>query len=445
MYNKFLLSTSMAERLYYEIAADLPLIDYHNHLSVKDLAEDRLYKNITEAWLINDPYKHRAMRICGVDENLITGNSSDKNKFDAWCEIYPKLIGNPLYDWSRLELKNIFKIQTPICKKNSDLIWSEVNEMLQTREFSSRGIYNRFSIKYAAPCASILDDLSAFFSIQSLAPSLRGDDLVVPSSDFIKKLSALTEIEIVDLASFQSAVILRLNAFQKANCRFSDHALDNGFVYYKDDGKNENRFRRMISGEELTIPDKAQLSSVILRFLAGQYAQRNWTMQLHIGAQRYTSTKLRITAGSTGGFACIGNSVNIESLVQMLDDIELGSNGLPRMILYTLNPSDNAMFSVLSGSFRGVIQGPAWWWCDHLQGMREMLEVFTSYSVLGTFVGMTTDSRSLFSLSRHDYFRRMLCGWIGQKSAIGEFPNDYEPLCELIRAICFENANRLIE
>ncbi len=444
-YNNFLLSTSTAERLYYTIAADLPLIDYHNHLSVIDLAEDRMYKNISEAWLLNDPYKHRAMRICGIDENLITGNASDREKFNAWCEIYPKLIGNPLYDWSRLELQKILKIQTPICKKNSELIWSEANELLQTKAFTSLGIYNRFSIKYAAPCASILDDLSAFFLIQSLAPSLRGDDLITASPSFIKKLSALTGIEINDLESFQSAITHRLNTFQEANCRFSDHALDNGFIYQKDDGKNNERFKRMLSGKVLSISDKVQLSSVLLRFLAGQYAQRNWTMQLHIGAQRYTSTKLRNAAGGAGGFACIGNSVNIESLVQMLDDIELGCDGLPRIILYTLNPSDNAMFSVLSGSFRGVMQGPAWWWCDHLQGMREMLDTYSSYSVLGTFVGMTTDSRSLFSLSRHDYFRQMLCGWIGQKSELGEFPNDFETLCELVRAICFENASRLIE
>ena len=445
MYNKYLLSTSVAERLYYDIASALPLIDYHNHLSVKDLAEDRIYKNISEAWLLNDPYKHRAMRICGVDENLITGPASDKEKFDAWCEIYPRLIGNPLYDWSKLELEKLFKIYIPICKQNSDLIWSEANETLQKKEFSAQGIFHQFPIKYAAPCASILDDLSGFCFVSNLAPSLRGDDLVAPSPDWIKKLSALTERNITDLASYKSSIILRLNVFQAANCRFSDHALDNGFRYQKDDGKNNERFKRMLSGEVLSPSDQIYLFSEIIRFLAKEYAQRKWIMQLHIGAQRYTSTKLRNAAGSAGGFACIGNSVNIDSLVQMLDDIELSCGELPRMILYTLNPSDNAMFSVLSGSFRGVMQGPAWWWCDHLQGMREMLDIFSSYSVLSTFVGMTTDSRSLFSLTRHDYFRRALCGWIGQKTEHNELPNDYEALCELVRVICFENANRLIE
>ncbi len=445
MDENYLLSTPLSRRLYYETARDLPLIDYHNHLSVSDLAADKQFEDIAELWLLGDPYKHRAMRICGVNEELITGSASHQDKFRAWCKTYPKLLGGPLYDWSDMELKAIFDIHTPICEANADKLWEEANSRLSSKAFSAQGIFKMFHVEYAAPCASLTDDLAPFAKLDALAPSLRGDDLLCPSPALIEKLGNLTEIAISDLESFRAAVSRRLDAFEAAGCCISDHALDNGFSYMAPDGKEDQRFSALLSGSPLTAQDKSALSSHMLRMLAEEYAKRRWTMQLHIGALRFTSTRLRTAAGPAGGFAAIGNCVDVSSLTRLLDDLDQGAYGLPHTILYTLNPADNAVMAVLSGSFPGVTQGPAWWWCDHLQGMREMLDIFSTFSVLHTFTGMTTDSRSLLSLLRHDYFRRMLCGWIGEKAVRRELPDSFEVLSELVTALSYGNAKNLLE
>ncbi len=440
----YLLKKGFAKELYYSVAKDLPLIDYHNHLSVPDLKEDRQFHDITEAWLLGDPYKHRLMRICGVEEEKITGTASNYEKFLAWCEVYPRLIGTPVYDWSRIELDAFFGIEDAICKSNARKIWDETKAKLGTAEYTARGLYNHFNIEYAAPCASLCDELEQFSCIGSLAASLRADDIVLPKRDMIKTLCEKTGIRISDLDSFKTAVSKRLEAFQKAGTCFSDHAIDNGFYYLPDDGKNDLRFKSILKGDDLPEKEEAALKSCILQFLCGEYAKRKWTVQLHIGAQRATSTRLRKAAGRAGGFAAIGNSADIAALCRLLDDVEQGEYGLPQMILYTLNPTDNAAIAVLSGSFVGITQGPAWWWCDHIQGMREMLDHFSAYSVLSTFPGMTTDSRSLFSLSRHDYFRRVLCEWTAERVEDGILPNDPDILQDTIRKICYENARKYI-
>lgn len=444
MKNTPLLKSELALRLYHETAKNLPLIDYHNHLAVADLQSNRKFNDIAEVWLLNDPYKHRAMRICGENEQLITGSAGHKEKFRTWCATYPKLIGGPLYDWSKLEMEELFGIDLPICAENADRIWDAANEKLLSPEYSARGIYNHFNVEYAAPCAALTDDIQIFDGIDTLVPSMRGDDLLCPSAALVEKLSSLTGVKISDTASLLAAIAVRLDVFHSAGCRFSDHALDNGFAYISEDGKNEARFSSIIAGEELSAADKTAFTSFMLRSLAAEYSRRRWTLQLHIGAQRYTSTRLRIASGGAGGFAAIGNSVDVVSLVNLLDDIEKGESGLPKVILFTLNPADNALFSVLSGSFQGVMQGPAWWWCDHLQGMREMLDYCAVFSVLSTFPGMTTDSRSLLSLLRHDYFREMLCAWVAEKVERGEFPRDEKALKELIENLCYKNAKKLI-
>lgn len=444
MNDEYLLTTPMAKQLYTEVARDLPLIDYHNHLTVKDLTDDRVFQDIAELWVISDPYKHRAMRICGVDETLITGDADHKAKFRAWCETYPKLMGTPLYDWSRMELQEVFGISTEINGENADQIWDEANALLKTPKFSAHGLFNHFHVEYAAPCASLTDDFSGFSCVEGLAPSLRGDDLLVPTVELIQKLEKKSGIAVNNLDSFRQAISSCLDQIAAVNCRFADHALDNGFTYVPDDDGFEQRLMKVLNSETLTDHDRTALTSDMLRLLGEEYAKRRFVLQLHIGAQRFTSSTLRRIAGPAGGFAGIGNSVDVVSLVNLLDDLEKGPHGLPRTILFTLNPADNALFATLSGSFRGVTQGPAWWWCDHLQGMRDMLETFTTHSVLSTFVGMTTDSRSLLSLLRHDYFRRMFCGWAGEKAERGELPNCFEKLAELVTAVCYGNAKKLI-
>ncbi len=439
----------MAQHLYHESAKELPIIDFHNHLNVQELILNRNYKNLARLWLLSDPYKHRAMRICGIPEMYITGDSSDYEKFDAWMSVLPKLIGNPLYDWSILEIKRVFGIDLVPGVTDTERLWETVNRKLKEPEYKPMALLERFHVEYAAPCAGITEDISAFQNVPFLAPSLRADTLMALDRTLLQDLETMTETRIRTLDDFAQAVSRRMDEFHAAGCRFSDHALDNGFFWFADDGKNEERFSLCVQGKQISAADKQKLECEILRRLAREYARRNWTMQLHIGAQRYTSSRLRKLAGPAGGFAGIGNCCDAASLTAMLDCFEQASSGMPRIILYTLNPADNAVMSVLSGSYSQdrvaakVSQGPAWWWCDHLQGMREVLEHISSFGVLSTFVGMTTDSRSVLSFSRHDYFRRALCGWLGEKAQKGEILAPDEALHKLVQDVCYFNARKV--
>ena len=443
MDKRFLLTTPLAEQLYEHVARDLPLVDYHNHLSIADVAANRQFENIAELWLLGDPYKHRVMRICGVEERLITGSASAKEKFTAWCRIFPNLLGNPLYDWSRMEMEWVFGIDLPICEANADVLWEAANAKLALPEFSARGLLKRFGCEYIAPCTAILDDLAPFADNALMAPSLRGDDLLAPSLALLRRLSELTGVAITDRGSLYVAIKKRLDAFHAVGCRYADHALDNGFVYLPDDGRSEERLAQLLSTGVIT--DKAAFASDMLRLLADTYAGHGWVMQLHIGAQRFTSSRLRALAGAAGGFACIGHTADVASIARMLDDLE-SAHSLPRTLLFTLNPADTEVMSVLTGSYSEdgiaskVGQGPAWLWCDHAQGMRQVLDSMSSYSVLSTFIGMTTDSRSILSMLRHDYFRRVLCSWLGKKVESGDFPNDFDLLASIVRKLSYENA-----
>lgn len=451
MKENFLLNTTLAQWLFHECARDLPVIDYHNHLAIDDLAVDRNYGNIAELWLLSDPYKHRAMRICGIEEKYITGEAEAIDKFKAWMSVLPRLIGNPLYDWSIMEMQKVFGIDLEPGITDAQWIWEQTNSRLAQADYSARKLLSRFHVEYAAPCAQITDDISAFSQFDNIAPSMRGDNIVDVKEETVSQLEQLTGQAINTLEDYIDAVSRRLEIFDQAGCRFSDHALDEGFTYFTDDGKNEIRFQELRQGNILNEEDAARLSSKILYSLSCEYARRGWTMQLHIGAQRYTSSRLRTLAGPAGGFAGIGSCCNVKSLTRMLDDFEKSRYGLPRTILFTLNPADNAVMSVLSGSYSQdniagkVQQGPAWWWCDHLYGMREVFENISAFGVLSTFIGMTTDSRSILSFVRHEYFRRALCGWIGEKSARGDITAPDNMLKQLVEDVCYHNAKKIIE
>ena len=449
MNNKFLLNLKTAKDLY-ETAKDLPIIDYHNHLSVADISENRRFTDIYNLWIKPDPYKHRAMRMCGVSEKYITGDASDFDKFKAWCSVYPKLVGNPLYVWSQMELETVFEISVLPNESNAETIYKQANEYLQNNEITPESLLNKFNVEFACPCVSLTDDFAVFKGKSNIAPSLRGDDIVSPSLQMIKKLEAQVNA-INNLTDYKNAVKKRLEEIKNVGCKFSDHALDNGFRYYCDDGKNEERFDEVLKGMSLDGEDLKKLSSYLLTFVCEEYARLCFTVQLHIGAQRYTSTRLRALAGAAGGFAGIGNSADIDSLTQFFDTLEKRENGLPKFVLFTLNPADNAMLSVLSGSYSkdnasGLItQGPAWWWCDHKYQIKEVLENIASFGLLSNFTGMTTDSRSFLSLVRHDYFRRILCDWLAQKYENNELCCSIEDLRALVCDMSYNNAKKTIE
>lgn len=445
----FILTGECAKKLYHDCAEKLPIIDYHNHLCVADINDDRKFDNITKLWISVDPYKHRAMRILGIPEKYITGDASDYEKFEKWYGCLPRLAGNALFDWSVMEFDKVFGMQLYPFNKDAKSVWEEANEKL--KDLSARKILDKFDIEYCAPCASLIDDLTLFDKSKGICPSLRGDDIVAVNADYIDKLKKLTGMEINSLTKYEEAIEKRLQVFVEVGCKYSDHALDDGFEYVIDDGRNEERFQAVLRGEILSERDKKYLSSRILKTLAGFYTKCGFTMQLHIGAKRSTSTRLRKIAGPAGGYAAIGNCVNVKSLTGMLDDIEKQQFGLPKTLLFTLNPADNAVMSILSGSYSKdgveavISQGPAWWWCDHYQGMCEMLDHLSVFGVMSTFIGMTTDSRSLLSFVRHDYFRRILCEWIGGKVAKGILPDNYDILSNIVKRMCYDNAAKTIK
>lgn len=449
MHGDYLLTTATARQLYQAVAG-LPVIDWHNHLPIEDLRADRQYRNLTELWIATDPYKHRAMRICGVPERLVTGDADDYDKFLAWSATLPQLTGNPLRPWSSYELARVFGITRELTPDSAAGIWHETQQIIAQPAFSLHSLLKRFNVTYAAPCIPAGGDPAALLGVDWATPSLRGDDATAPTADSIEYYSRLTGVAITSFAGYAEALKQRIEAFHRVGCRFADHALDHGFCY-SHDGREEESFQRLRAGDALSAEDRHRLSSAILREMATEYVRRNWVLQLHIGALRSTSSRLRRLAGPTGGFAGIGRPCDMASLVALLDDIEANAGALPQVILYALNPADSAPLAVLSGSFPGdgapgkVQLGPAWWYCDHLAGLRDGFETIAAYGVLSVFVGMTTDSRCPLSFVRHEYFRRAFCAWLGEKADSGVYPDDFARLQHVAVAVCGGNAAKMVQ
>lgn len=418
----YLLKTQNAERLYMEFAKDLPIIDYHNHLSVVDMVKDRRYDDLAELWLVPDPYKHRLMRICGVAEHYITGNAEPYEKFEKFCEVFPHLAGNPVYDWSRMELSFVFGIHEVPCRENAKRIYDTAREMLRSSEFSGNAILDRFDIAYQSPVASLMDDLSLFDG-KRVAPSLRGDNLLSPSPELKQELTTKTGVAIIDVPSYIKAVAVLLDRFSAAGCSFADHALDAGFFEEDKDGSRAD----------------------ILKRLGIEYTKRGWTLLLHMDAKRKTSARLARLTGPVGGYAAVGGSFDLSAVCDLLNEMEQ-SGGLPDTVLFPLNMNDQAPLAVLQGSFSEdgraskVQLGSAWWWCDHAMGIRNTLSAVASFGVLSQFIGMTTDSRSILSFVRHDYFRRLLCSWLAEQNEKQEWDLPWQIQGEIIQKIGYRNA-----
>lgn len=421
MNDNYLLKTENAQHLYRKYAKDLPIIDFHNHVSVADIAANRQFENLTELWIASDPYKHRLMRICGIEEHFITGNADPFEKFEKYCEVFPYLAGNPVYDWSRMELSRLFGINEHPSKRTARRIYDAAGEMLKTDAFSNNAILDRFHIEYQSPVASLLDDLTAFDG-KCVAPSLRGDNLLEPTAEFIAQLKQATNVAITDTDSYIKAVCVMLDRFSAAGCRFADHALDAGFF---EAGKSEERIKILIR-------------------LGTEYAKRGWTLLLHMGAKRNTSARLAKLAGPAGGYAAVGRSFDVSAVCEILGAME-DNGGLPDTVLFPLNMSDQAALAVMQGSFSEdgtaskVQLGPAWWWCDHALGIRNALSCVASFGVLSQFIGMTTDSRSILSFMRHDYFRRLLCAWLDEQNEKADWELPQEVLGQIIEKMCYHN------
>ncbi len=454
----FLLTTPLARDLYHGVARDLAIIDYHNHLDPQALAEDRTFANLAQLWIISDPYKHRAMRIAGFAEADITGASSDRKKFDHWAATVPLTLGNPLHPWTALELDRTFGITEPLTPESAERIWETANAQLARSTHSARQLLALRGTACVCTSDRLLDDLSHHAVLAAsdfptrVLPSLRADDITAIDSPgyvgWLRELGEMTGIAIRDYENFRVAAAVRLDAFEALGCRLSDHALDD--FRFTEPGDTAELFGRVVAGESLTDSDSVRLRSGLLRDLGVEYARRGWILQLHLGAQRRTSSRLRRLVGPAGGYACPGNATDIPSLCALLDAIETAAGELPRTNLYPLNPVDFPALATMTGSYAsdgvpGLVQlGPAWWYNDHASGIRQHLDALSSYGLLATFIGMTTDSRSLLSLVRHEYFRRVLCAWLGELSAAGHLPSDANELAPLVRAVCHDNAARAL-
>lgn len=455
----FLLTTDVARQLYHEVTAPLPVIDFHNHLDPQKLAVNYCFSDLAELWISSDPYKHRMMRIAGIDEEIITGTRvSGKERYDAWASLFPYTIGNPLFHWSCMELKRFFGIDDILNRQNADEIWETCNHLLRQPGWGMLDILQMCKVEVLCTSDDLLVDLTSHQQASCqpqqivVKPSLRADSISAFSSpsfrSFVLQLASQCGMQINGLEEYLRAIELRLDDFSKAGCEYADHSLDAGFRFVQiSEAEASALFGKLMENQMLSSAENIGLQSYLLSYLGRCYAQRDWCMQLHIGAKRDTNTRLRRSLGPAGGYASIGQACDIDSLVRLLDSLD-ESDALPRTILYTLNPADNAAFATLTGSYsgngiRGKVQfGPAWWYNDHLEGMNQQLQALSSYGLLNSFVGMTTDSRSVLSFSRHEYFRRTLCRFIGQKVADGEFPSDLSLLGESVRNICYNNIKK---
>lgn len=457
----FLIQNKIAERIYNDFICDLPIIDYHNHLNVMCIAENKSYENITQLWIAEDPYKHRAMRINGIPEKNITGDVSDKEKFLSWAETVHYTLGNPLYHWSHMELKRFFGIDEMLIKHNAEEIWNRCNDHLKEGKLNSVNLINKCNAEVLYTSNDLLETFENHRKINTkdfgfqIYPSLRGDSIVSVNSNkyenWKKSLEKQTSIPVNSLDDYKTALKQKLREFELSDkAALADHALDAGFVFQlPSEKKASDLFHKKLQSESLNDHEIVLLESYLLNFLAKEYGARGWILQLHIGAQRNTSTRLREVAGPTGGYATIGKPFDINSLCKFLDSLEQ-EGVLPKTIIYNLNPADNEAVASLTGSFTGdgvagnIQFGPAWWYNDHLKGIENHLTVLANYGLLSQFIGMTTDSRSILSLSRHEYFRRVLSNTLGSWAENGFIPNDLPLLEEISKRIAYENIKNYI-
>ncbi|MCI8387967.1 MAG: glucuronate isomerase [Clostridiales bacterium] len=460
MGKNFLLETEAAKVLFHNYADKLPIIDYHCHVSPKEIAEDKRYNNITELWLGGDHYKWRAMRCCGVPEEYITGNASDYDKFKAWCKAMPKLIGNPLYHWSHLELRRYFDCNLIINEENCDAIWETCNAKLAEPEMSVRNIIRNSNVKLVCTTDDPVDSLEwhklladdASFDVKVL-PAFRPDKGININksgiAEYMAKLSAAAGVEITDVDSLKKAYVQRLDLFASLGCKTADHGFDEYRTFIESNPYEVNEiFKKAIEsdGKDITDEEMYKFKTEMLTFLAAEYKKRGFVMQIHFGVLRNQNTRMFKAIGPDTGFDTVGNFDMITPLSRLLDKMD-STDGLPRTILYSINPTDNAAVAALCGCFElsgdgkpKVIQGSAWWFSDNLDGMRRQMTDLANLSAFGNFLGMLTDSRSFISYTRHEYFRRILCDLIGKWVENGEYPADIETLAELVADICYNNA-----
>jgi glucuronate isomerase len=456
IHDDFLLSTDVAKTLYHEHAKKMPIIDYHCHLDPKEIYEDKTFRNLFDAWLSGDHYKWRLMRANGVTEDFITGNRSDEEKFMKWAEVVPQLIGNPLYHWTHFELKRFFAIDELLSPKTAKEIYDQVNVKLS--KLSARKLIEISNIDIICTTDDPTDQLEWHERLEvdstfktKVLPTFRPDKAINIElswfQDWIIKLSKVVGYQLSSLDQFKKALIERIDYFHQHGSRLSDHALDTVSYEKATDVEVSGIYEKALKHELLTSTEIDKYKGHILVFLGHEYHKRGWVQQYHIGALRNLSERSLKILGPDRGFDAINDGLIAKPLSHLLDALDQ-TGELPKTILYTLNPRDfevaiTMMAAFQGGGVPGKIQfGSAWWFLDTIDGMTKQMKALGSNGLISKFVGMLTDSRSFLSYPRHEYFRRLLCDFVGKEVENGLYPHDIEFLGKLVEDISYNNAKQ---
>lgn len=460
IHEDFLLQNRTARRLYHQCAQGQPILDYHCHLSPKDIAQNRQFKNLFEIWLEGDHYKWRAMRANGVAERFCTGPAEPFEKFQAWAATVPHTVRNPLYHWTHLELKRYFGIEELLDEESAARVWKQANQQLATAQLTTQGILKKFNVSTLCTTDDPADDLKHHQALRAsglatvVLPAFRPDKALgvhqpAQFAQWLQRLEQAANVDIGDFGSFLKALRQRHDYFHAHGCRLSDHGLNQcyaGICSTRTAGAIFSRARRARAASP---EEQGRFGAFMMLFFGRLDAERGWTKQLHLGALRSTNTRLLRQAGPDTGFDSIGDLPQAAALAAYLDLLER-EQALPKIIIYNNNPADNYVFATMAGNFQdgtipGKVQmGSGWWFLDQREGMEWQLNALSNLGLLSRFIGMVTDSRSFMSYPRHEYFRRVLCNLLGRDVENGQIPDDDTLLGPMIRNICHGNAHRYL-
>jgi glucuronate isomerase len=454
----FILQSETAKKLYHEYAEVMPVLDYHCHLNPQEIYENKKYDTITQVWLGGDHYKWRQMRSNGVEEKYITGDASDREKFQKWAETLELAIGNPLYHWSHLELKRYFGYDGYLNGETAEEVWNLCNAQLQGEGRRPRDLIKMSNVTLVCTTDDPADTLEwhqkikedETFDVQVL-PAWRPEKAMnMAKPDYLDYLVRLGDAAGVKIDSFKAlidALKIRMEHFVAMGCRTSDHSLD--YVMYQPASEEEVEkiFAKRLSGEMPDALEKKKFETAFMIAMAKEYYKNNWVMQLHYGVKRDNNGRIYGALGPDAGIDCISNYAPASEMADFLNALAI-TDELPKTVLYSLNPADNASIGTIIGCFQDssavgkIQQGSAWWFNDHKTGMTEQMTSLASLGLLGNFIGMLTDSRSFLSYTRHEYFRRIMCNLIGGWVDNGEYPADYKTLEKIVKGISYNNAVR---
>ncbi len=451
----FLLNNKFARELYHNYAKQMPIIDYHCHLSPKDIAEDRIFKNISEVWIHGDHYKWRAMRTFGIDEKYITGNASDQEKFEKWAETVPFTLRNPLFHWTHLELQRYFDIDELLTEENADDIYDKTVEKLNSQEYSCQNLLKKMNVEVVCTTEDPVDNLeyhqlhAKSDSTIKMSTSFRPDKSILIEdnsyNEYINTLEKVSEIVIDSYQTLQNALKSRIQYFDENGCKLSDHGLSYISCVPFTEKEVEEIFKKRRNNKVLNTAEVEKFKSAISLFLAESYHEFGWVQQFHLGALRNNNQRMLQKLGPDTGWDSIADYSQAESLSRFLNTLD-SKDKLTKTILYNLNPADNEMLATMIGNFndgtvKGKVQfGSGWWFLDQKDGITKQINALSNMGLISTFIGMLTDSRSFLSYPRHEYFRRILCNIFGEEIEKGELPNDIEWIGKIIQDISYNNA-----